>query len=331
MANIKNGSLREIVIDRCLRSRDGHSTQDILEMCNAMLERRGELPVSSANTIRADIHSIENRYGIIVEEVRVGRNIRYRYEDPDFSIFKTPLTQDEITQLTQSVSLLRRFEGMPGFEWIDELNVHLQTTVNGGMKPVVGFDENAKLKGMTFFTPLFNFINNRQVVKITYHSYKINRSFEATVHPYYLKEYNQRWFLFGLNEKYGKITPFALDRIERLDLLQTKYIMNESVDFETYFDEMVGVTIPSNKEVEEVLLLIDVEQLPYVLSKPIHKSQRLVKTNEDGSAIIVIHVIPNFELIQLLLSFGERVTILSPASLRQEIIGRIEKNMKNYQ
>jgi predicted DNA-binding transcriptional regulator YafY len=134
-----------------------------------------------------------------------------------------------------------------------------------------------------------------------------------------------------LNEKYGKITPFALDRIERLDLLQTKYIMNESVDFETYFDEMVGVTISSNKEVEEVLLLIDVEQLPYVLSKPIHKSQRLVKTNEDGSAIIVIHVIPNFELIQLLLSFGERVTILSPASLRQEIIGRIEKNMKNYQ
>lgn len=331
MANIKNGSLREIVIDRCLRSRDGYSTQDILEMCNAMLERRGELPVSSANTIRADIHSIENRYGIIVEEVRVGRNIRYRYEDPDFSIFKTPLTQDEITQLTQSVSLLRRFEGMPGFEWIDELNVHLQTTVNGGMKPVVGFDENAKLKGMTFFTPLFNFINNRQVVKITYHSYKVNSSFEAMVHPYYLKEYNQRWFLFGLNEKYGKITPFALDRIERLDLLHTKYIMNESVDFETYFDEMVGVTIPSKKEVEEVLLLFDVDQLPYVLSKPIHKSQRLIKTNEDGSAIIAIYVIPNFELVQLLLSFGERVTILSPASLRQEIIGRIEKNMKNYQ
>lgn len=330
MANIKNGSLREIVIDRCLRSRDGYSTQDILEKCNEMLERRGELPVSSANTIRTDIHSIENRYGIIVEEVRVGRNIRYRYEDPEFSIFKTPLTQDEITQLTQSVSLLRRFEGMPGFEWIDELNVHLQTTVNGGMKPVVGFDENLKLKGMTFFTPLFNFINNRQVVKITYHSYKVNRSFEATVHPYYLKEYNQRWFLFGLNEKYGKITPFALDRIEKLDLLHAKYVINESVDFETYFDEMVGVTLPSDKEVEEVELLIDVEQLPYVLSKPIHKSQRLIQTNEDGSAIIAIHLIPNFELIQLLLSFGERVTILSPASLRQEIIGRIEKNMKNY-
>lgn len=331
MANIKNGSLREIVIDQCLRSRVGYSTQEILEKCNAMLERRGELPVSSANTIRADIRSIENRYGIIVEEVRVGRCIRYRYEDSDFSIFNTPLTQDEITQLTQSVSLLRRFEGMPGFEWIDELNVHLQTTVNGGMQPVVGFDENAKLKGMKFFTPLFNYINNRQVVKITYHSYKVNRSFEATVHPYYLKEYNQRWFLFGLNEKYGKITPFALDRIEKLDMIHTKYIINESVDFETYFDEMVGVTLPSDKKVEEVQLLINVEQLPYVLSKPIHKSQRLIKNNEDGSAIIAIHVIPNFELIQLLLSFGERLTILSPTSLRQDIIGRIEKNMKNYQ
>ena len=94
---------------------------------------------------------------------------------------------------------------------------------------------------------------------------------------------------------------------------------------------MVGVTLPSDKKVEEVQLLINVEQLPYVLSKPIHKSQRLIKNNEDGSAIIAIHVIPNYELIQLLLSFGERLTILSPTSLRQDIIGRIEKNMKNYQ
>ena len=130
MANVKNGAFREIIIDRCLQSRRGYSTQEILEKCNNALERRGEMPVTASNTIRNDILSIENRWNIVVEAVRDGRNVRYRYKDPSFSIFNSPLNEDEIALLTQSVTSLRRFEGMPGFEWVDELNAHLQTTVN---------------------------------------------------------------------------------------------------------------------------------------------------------------------------------------------------------
>ena len=67
-----------------------------------------------------------------------------------------------------------------------------------------------------------------------------------------------------------------------------------------------------------------------LLSKPIHKSQVVTEEQDDGSAIISIKVIPNYELIQLLLSFGERVKVLSPESLRGEILGRIKKNIDNY-
>ena len=79
-----------------------------------------------------------------------------------------------------------------------------------------------------------------------------------------------------------------------------------------------------------VKLWVDKEQLAYTLSKPLHKTQKLVRTNEDGSAVISIDVALNFELIQLLLSFGDRVVVLSPACLRQNILARIEKNIENY-
>ena len=146
MANVKNGSFRESIIDRCLQSRRGYSTQEIFDKCNDALERRGELPISALNTIRNDILSIENRWHIVVEQIRSGREIRYRYEDPHFSIFNTPLNEEEIAQLTQSVSMLRRFEGMPGFEWIEEMSAHLQETVSASPEPVIGFDENKELK-----------------------------------------------------------------------------------------------------------------------------------------------------------------------------------------
>ncbi len=330
MANVKNGDYREVIIDRCLQSRRGYSTKEIFDKCNDALERRGEKTITAMNTIRNDILAIENRWHITVEQVRSGREIRYRYQDRNFSIYNTPLNEEEIAQLTQSVSLLRRFEGMPGFGWIDELSAHLQTTVSASSEPIIGFDENKELKGMKYFTPLFKAITSKKAVKITYKSYKSDKLIESVIHPYYLKEYNQRWFLFALNDEYRKLSTYALDRIESYERSSVKYIPNTTIDFSHYFDNVVGVSVNPTEEIQTVQIWIDKEQLPYTLSKPIHKSQELIEKREDGSAVISIQVIPNFELMQLLLSFGERIEVLSPATLREEISGRIKNNLQKY-
>lgn len=330
MANVKNGAFREIIIDRCLQSRRGFSTQEIFDKCNDALERRGELPINALNTIRNDILSIENRWNVIVEQIRTGREIHYRYQDPHFSIFNSPLNDDEIAQLSQSVSLLRRFEGMPGFEWVEEMSAHLQTTVSTSAEPVIGFDENKQLKGMSFFTPLFKFITLKQAVEITYKPFSKDAAFSAVVHPYYLKEYNKRWFLLALNDKYKKLAAFALDRIEAVAKSKQKFIPNTSIDFSHYFDDIIGVSYDADKEVEEVRIWVCKEQRPYVLSKPIHHSQRQIEEREDGSVVVAIRVIPNFELMQQLLSFGELIEVLSPSTLREEIYARIRKNIENY-
>ena len=330
MANVKNGSYRESIIDRCLQNRRGFSTKEIFDKCNDALERRGEAPITSLNTIRNDILSIENRWHVVVEQRKSGREIKYRYEDPNFSIYNTPLNEDEIAQLSQSVSLLRRFEGMPGFGWVEELSAHLQATVSASPEPVIGFDENRELKGMSFFTPLFKAITSKKAIKITYKNYKSTTLIEAVVHPYYLKEFNQRWFLFSLNDKYKTISNFALDRIESIERATTKFIPNTTIDFAHYFDNVIGVSVNSDDEVQEIKIWVDKEQLPYTLSKPIHKSQEVIEHCEDGSAVITIEVIPNFELQQLLLSFGDRIKILSPEHLKEEILDRIKKNIENY-
>lgn len=331
MANVKNGSFRESIIDRCLQSRRGYSTQEIFDRCNDALERRGEMPISALNTIRNDILSIENRWHIVVEQIRSGREIRYRYEDPHFSIFNTPLNEEEIAQLSQSVSMLRRFEGMPGFEWVEEMSAHLQETVSTSPEPVIGFDENKELKGMSFFTPLFKAITEKKTIKIKYHTYRSDRGIDGVIHPYYLKEYNQRWFLFALNNEYKNLSIYALDRIEAVGKSSAKFIPNTDIDFSHYFDNVIGVSIKSDGSPQIVKIWVDREQLPYTLSKPLHKSQNVIEENEDGSAIIAIEVIPNFELEQLLLSFGERFEILSPPSLRDRISARIKKNLEKYQ
>lgn len=89
----------------------------------------------------------------------------------------------------------------------------------------------------------------------------------------------------------------------------------------------------SNKRDVPTLIVLRVcaEQLPYMLTKPLHHTQEVRELLQDGNAVISIKVIPNFELIQQLLSFGERVTVIEPETLREEIKHKIENNLRNYQ
>ncbi|MBR4553039.1 MAG: WYL domain-containing protein [Bacteroidaceae bacterium] len=330
MANVKNGAFREIIIDRCLQNRRGYSTQEIFNHCNDALERRGDMPITALNTIRNDIMSIANRWHVVIEKVRNGREIRYRYEDPNFSIFNSPLNEDEIAQLAESVSLLRRFEGMPGFEWVEEMSAHLETTINAEVKPVIGFDENKQLKGLSFFSPLFKAITSKECIELTYLPYSREQAYTSIVHPYYIKEYNQRWFLFALDDSHVCLTTFAFDRIEAMKKSNKKYLPNKDYDFTHYFNDIVGVSFDPSMSIEDITLWVSREQLPYMLSKPLHKSQCIVEKCKDGGAILKIHVRPNFELEQKILSLGDRVTVLTPNSLRTKILERIRKSIENY-
>lgn len=103
MADIRNGSLREKIIDKCLRSRRGYSTSEMMERCNDALRLRGEKEVTALNTIRNDIHAIESRWNVVVEEIKSGRQKRYRYEDPEFFIYNSALNDKDVMELNRAV------------------------------------------------------------------------------------------------------------------------------------------------------------------------------------------------------------------------------------
>jgi len=109
-----------------------------------------------------------------------------------------------------------------------------------------------------------------------------------------------------------------LDRIISLSEVNSKYIENTKYDFGEYFDDIIGITIPNDGSIELIELQFSSKQAPYIITKPLHHSQKSKPIDENG-VLVTIEVIPNYELKSLLLSFGKDVKILSPASLRDEI------------
>ena len=122
MPNNKRFSLRVRVLDRLLRKRNGASMKEILQVVNEELEKRGASPVNSRETIFMDIHEISNTHHVRIKKFRDRldkRIIRYRYENKSFSVFNSPLSDDEIKEIKNALDVLSLFQGLPQCEWVD--------------------------------------------------------------------------------------------------------------------------------------------------------------------------------------------------------------------
>ena len=193
----------------------------------------------------------------------------------------------------------------------------------------MSLETNIDYKGYEYITPIFNAIINKSVVVINYEPFN-KQEYQVTFHPYHLKQYNNRWFVFGLNE-FNNMPQWnlALDRINgEITKINSKYIQ-DNTDWTDFFDDVIGVSKEINKKVEEVKLVFNKEQAPYIQTKPLHGSQKS-KFLDDGSLEIRIKVILNYELEMRILSFGEKVKVVAPEALLLKIKERIKQQLNNY-
>ena len=178
---------------------------------------------------------------------------------------------------------------------------------------------------------LYDIIASRQTVYVNYRSFNSRTPRPFILFPYLLKEYRNRWFLFGSRAGDMKLFNLALDRIVDFHVCPD-IPYKENPEFgEDFFDDVVGVTKHSRLKKELILLRADNHQASYILTKPIHSSQRLIEKNHaDGSMTFELNVIINNELIAQLLSFGAGIRVLSPQSLATQLRDIHHQATSNY-
>lgn len=331
MAQTKNALIRQRVIDRCLRSPKQYSLKALMEKCNIALEQAGYNKVTSKNTILEDLRGIESNFPearIIVR--KYGRSVFYEYEDKDFSIYNIPLDDDGMAKLAQTITLLSKFEGMPNFEWIDEMIDHFKSSLNIPTTKdcIVGFDDNFYLKNRNYFSRLFSAIISEQTLEITYKPFGKEPN-KYVIHPYFLKQYNKRWFLFGSIEGKDYLSNFPLDRIQEIANSPITYKPNDKFDFQEIFDDVIGVSNLFD-EPEKIIFSVSSYSLDYIETKPILPSQKPIERKESET-IFEIYTVINRELIYLLMSYGSAIKVLSPKHLVDKIKQELIKNLENYQ
>lgn len=341
MPTNKNASIRYQALDKCFQRRNKRFfVEDLIEACeealydfNGLNKETGAKPTVSRRQLFDDIRYMESEAGwqILLEKKREGKRIYYRYKDPDFSIKQQPLTQREAEQLNTAVQAISRYRNLPSYGWVEEIIATLENRFDIGDKKenIVGFEQNDRLIGRWYLTDILDATSSHIVLKVRYRSFnQKSKETDFTFHPYYVKQYNNRWFVLGLREDINKIANLALDRILNIEKEKNlPYHKNADINFEHYFDDIVGVTLPKDKEKEHIILKATPNRFPYIVSKPIHASQTVINDKEFE---LSIDVIPNRELDQQILSFGPDLEVISPQWFREHIGDIIKENFKKY-
>ncbi|MBK8700565.1 MAG: WYL domain-containing protein [Saprospiraceae bacterium] len=335
MATNKHAIIRYQTLDKCFRNPGRkYFIEDLVDACsNAIYEFTGSDSGIKRRQVLEDIKFMESMHGwnIPLARIRDGHRVFFRYEDKNFSINNQPLNETEENQLKEALLTLSRFKGMPQFEWVDEIAARLDSGLglSHNRDKIIEFDQNNFLKGLEFITPIYNSILYKKSIKIEYQSFKKETAQTIDFHPYFLKQYNNRWYVFGINNESQYLMNLALDRISSVEESKIKYIPNNTIDFNEYFEDIVGVTLSNDAKVENIVLLVTNELLPYIKTKPLHGSQKL-KEQGKTHALLTLDLIPNYELESILLSFGEGVEVLQPKPLRDKIKKRVELTFFNY-
>lgn len=330
MPTNKNAQLRYQILDRCFSDfKHKYTIKDLIDKVNDAIYDLTGTDIS-VRQIRADIKYMRDRVTfdapIKAYPMAVGKEHYYRYEDPNFTIYNNEMSIEEVNNLRSTIQMLGRYRGTPATAWLEEVisNLEYRFGIKANAENLISFEQNDKLQGLEHLSGIIDATVNHQPLKLQYRTFK-GHEFETICHPYYVKQYNNRWFLLGRNEKYGTIGNYALDRIVSFRNVDILFCKNTQINFDTYFNDVIGETVPK-ADIETIVLRFSENRFPYVVSKPLHHSQVVNKEQRT----VTITVKPNNELNQLIFSFIPDVEVLSPQSLRDTIKGKIEENLKKY-
>lgn len=338
----KDALRRYRIIDRILADPNhSYTTHDILSCVNR--ECPGDKKVE-LRMIQKDIKALEEEFG--KKMVRnAGRRGTVKYEDQSEPLFYQELTSEEEEMLREVLRSLGQFDGLDNFTWLDLLKKKLEMNDPQSSLPYISFSKNEGLQiHATLLGRLFMAIARKTVIEIVYEPFG-KSAFKSKVHPYQLKQYNDRWFLLCSpldSSSPDTILNLALDRMkEDFTYVDDVPYVECKVDLKERFDEIIGVTLRPENEVEDIYFAVDDKSLDYIRTKWLHHTQFEFdeKTQNDfrkkypslkDKTFFSIECRENHELYARFASYMGNVTLVEPIYMRDKLKAYLEIAINNY-
>jgi predicted DNA-binding transcriptional regulator YafY len=287
-------------------------------------------------TIRRDIEALQEAgFPLYDERAESGRKVWKLIEGYRQKLAQT-FSLAELSALFFSKNLMSFLGGSPFAADLESAFAKIQEALPAKSLPYL-----ARVQGLfaTRPDPWKDYSQKRDVIeslidatlhqrraRIAYYSFSSKRTKTYTVDPYRVVYYHGGLYLYARSEEHREVRTFAVERIQRIEVLDEKFEVPADFDIADYGRGAFGIT---GGKPEKVEIAFDAEIAGYIRERVWHESQELVD-KPDGSVVLEMNVSPGFELQAWVKSFLPHVRVLSPASLRQSVAADLAKAQKNF-
>ena len=159
-------------------------------------------------------------------------------------------------------------------------------------------------------------IDKKRGIECDYYSYNKKSVKQQKLIPYFLRTWENRWYLVAEpdNHHHGQ-SVFALERMDNIRLTEEKMLPSKKITADEYFDGSFGVNHSDDQKPERILIKV--------------YSQKEIEATDEWS-IFEYRIIPCFNFYQQMLWQRERIEILEPQRVRDEMKKIIEDIQKFY-
>ena len=191
----------------------------------------------------------------------------------------------------------------------------------------IQFESNTELKGISQIFCLLQAIEKRQKIKFLHQKFNADKSKKYSFLPYFLKEYQNRWYVVGKINHQNNVQVFGIDRMSSIEIHSEVFTRTNEDDVLSYFTHQIGII--SGDDIEQIILSFTPYQANYLKTYPWHSSQSIVLENEH-EVQFSFKIRINFELKQRILQHGASVKVISPVSLANEIKNTLQEILNRY-
>ena len=173
-------------------------------------------------------------------------------------------------------------------------------------------------------------IDKNKGIECDYYSFNHKTVKHQKLIPYFLRTWEQRWYLAAEpDNRHHGISIFALERMENIKLTDGKMTPSNKVTAEEYFDGCFGINHSDNQKPELIKIKVYGTQVEYLRALPIHESQKEIEVTSEWS-IFEYRLVPCYNFYQQLLWHREKLEVLEPQHVRDEIKMAIQKMLERY-
>ena len=173
-------------------------------------------------------------------------------------------------------------------------------------------------------------IDQEKGIECEYYSFNHKTVKHQLLIPYFLRTWEQRWYLAAEpDNRHHGISIFALERMEDIKLTEDKMHPSNKITAEEYFDGSFGINHSDDQKPEVIRIKVYGAQVEYVRALPIHESQKEIEVTSEWS-IFEYRLVPCFNFYQQLLWHREKLEVLEPLHVRDEMKNTIEKMLEYY-